>query len=85
MCDNLTFGRTSFLLSFIRPGTDASFLVVHKSIRTGNHVGFTIDTEIELVTYVLIFVIKISMFPGTVFGWLRCFCNQSFIHYSYAT
>lgn len=61
-----TLRRTALLLGLVRPGADASTLVVYESIRTHDHVVLAVHTEVELVTDAGVVVREVAVLPGTV-------------------
>lgn len=57
----LTSGTTALLLGLIRPGADASLVVVHQTIRAGDHVELAVHAVVELAALLRVFVGEVTV------------------------
>lgn len=58
-------------LSFIWPRTNSSVFVVDKTSGTGDSVVFAVNTVIEFITDMTVFMGEVSVLPGAVLTWFR--------------
>lgn len=76
----LTSGTTALLLGLIRPGADASLVVVHQAIRTGDHVELAVHTVVELAALLRVFVGEVTVLTRTVQRGDWCFWGLKTIY-----